>query len=167
MFQLARWMAAQFDGGITRSGVAIALLMLASSVGALLALASDALVLASSLAVLFLAILVLLAVSTRLTPQPQPKLQASAAWQPTTMALCLAWAGLGFAAAAGLLRLSPWPVYGNVLTALATGLVLGVPELFLLRRFFPRLAARLRLNEDPFPYAALGAAGAVIVLGLR
>ena len=81
--------------------------------------------------------------------------------------LSLAWASVGFLLGASLVNVWPWPLYGNVLTALIIGTVIGVPELMVIRRYFPRAAYLLRLNEEPFPFGALGIAGAVIVFGVH
>jgi hypothetical protein len=172
MGRLTRWIAAQFDGGLTVPGAAIAVLLTVTAIGALLALAGDMLILAACLGATFLVMLAFMFVSTRFTSQPiavvDTRLEKlTVREQLLTNALCLAWAGAGFLVGAGLVHIWPWPIYGNVLTALVIGVALGVPEILVIRRYFQPAARLLCLNNEPFPFAALGVAGAVIVFGLH
>lgn len=84
-----------------------------------------------------------------------------------TISICLFVAALGVAASAAFVRWSPWPIYGNTLTALVVIVALAIPELFVLRHYFPKAASVLRLDAVLFPYAALGFGAGVLVFGLR
>ena len=83
-----------------------------------------------------------------------------------TIGKCLLVAALGLVVSAVFVTWSPWPIYANTLSALACVVLLGVPELLLLRHY-PRASSALRLDAIPFPYAALGFGAGVLVFGLR
>lgn len=82
-----------------------------------------------------------------------------------TLASCIALAAVGLVVGAILARYSPWPVYGNTLSALVACVAFGIPEMFLTRRCVPRAAKFFQLDGAPFPFASLGLAAGVLIFG--
>ena len=84
-----------------------------------------------------------------------------------TIGSCIALTAVGLVVGAIFVNYSPWPIYGNSLSALVSGMAFGIPEVFLVRRYAPRAASFSRLDGAPFPFASLGLAAGVLIFGIR